>query len=186
MFLAKHVPEKMVEPPSQCISPRARCDRRGKAAGVEALRNTVVGNQRRDVPDDIEHARHVDHRPMGRPILGRIELHARAFCAFDLSDAGAHNDIHLRQSETTMAPPIKLAEQLRAQENELYLALRSWYIQPGIQKDLRTKENEAARLVLEILDPTNSSLDVRGLRRRDAHFETTRCPSDDVDQFCGI
>lgn len=85
-----------------------------------------------------------------------------------------------------MAPPIKLAEQLRAQENELYLALRSWYIQPGIQKDLRTKENEAARLVPDILDPTNSSLDVRGPRRRHAHFETTRCPSDDVDQFSRI
>jgi hypothetical protein len=51
-----------------------------------------------------------------------------------------------------MAPPIKMAEQLRAQENELYLTLRSWYIQPGIQKDLRSKENEAVQLVLEILD----------------------------------
>ena len=85
-----------------------------------------------------------------------------------------------------MAPPIKLAEQLRAQENELYLALRSWYVQPGIQKDLRTKENEVARLALEILDPTHSSLDVRGTRRRHAHVKTTRCPRDDVEQITRI
>ena len=46
----------------------------------------------------------------------------------------------------------KNASQLQAQENEIYKALKAWYLTPGIQRDLRNKENEAVQTVLEVLE----------------------------------
>jgi hypothetical protein len=36
-------------------------------------------------------------------------------------------------------------------ENEVHKALRAWYMIPGIQRELRNKENEAVQMVLETL-----------------------------------
>jgi hypothetical protein len=46
----------------------------------------------------------------------------------------------------------KNASQLQAQENEIYKALKAWYLTPGIQRDLRHKENGAVQTVLEVLE----------------------------------
>jgi hypothetical protein len=45
----------------------------------------------------------------------------------------------------------KSASELQMQEIEIHKALRSWYMTPGIQRELRNKENEAMQLVLEVL-----------------------------------
>ena len=42
--------------------------------------------------------------------------------------------------------------QLQTQENEIHKALRAWYLTPGIQRDLRHKENRALQTVLEVLE----------------------------------
>ena len=52
----------------------------------------------------------------------------------------------------------KDTSQLQTQENDIHKALRAWYLTPGIQRDLRNKENEAVQTVLEVLE-----------RRRAAH-----------------
>jgi hypothetical protein len=41
--------------------------------------------------------------------------------------------------------------QLQTQENDIHKALKAWYLFPGIQRDLRNKENEAVQTVLEVL-----------------------------------
>ena len=46
----------------------------------------------------------------------------------------------------------KDASQLQVQENEIHKALKTWYLTPGIQRDLRNKENEAVQTVLEVLE----------------------------------
>jgi len=46
----------------------------------------------------------------------------------------------------------KNASELRTQETEIYKALKSWYMTPGIQRELRNKENEAVQTVLEVLE----------------------------------
>ena len=46
----------------------------------------------------------------------------------------------------------KNASQLQTEENEMHKALKAWYLTPGIQRDLRNKENEAAQTVLESLE----------------------------------
>lgn len=46
----------------------------------------------------------------------------------------------------------KNASELQHQEHEIHKALKAWYIAPGIQRELRNKENEAVQTVLEILD----------------------------------
>jgi hypothetical protein len=46
----------------------------------------------------------------------------------------------------------KNTSQLQTQENDIHKALRAWYLIPGIQRDLRNKENEAVQTVLEVLD----------------------------------
>ena len=46
----------------------------------------------------------------------------------------------------------KSPSELQAQEAEIYKALRAWYLTPGMQRELRNKENEAVQMVLEILD----------------------------------
>jgi len=51
-----------------------------------------------------------------------------------------------------MNPAEKSPADLRVQENQLYKALKAWYVTAGIQRDLRHKENEAVQTVLEILD----------------------------------
>ena len=52
-----------------------------------------------------------------------------------------------------MLPPTKKSStELQAQENDLYKALRTWYMIPGIQRELRNKENEAVQQVLETLE----------------------------------
>jgi hypothetical protein len=52
-----------------------------------------------------------------------------------------------------MPPPAKKsASELQVQENEVYKMLRAWYMIPGIQRELRNKENEAVQTVLETLD----------------------------------
>ena len=51
-----------------------------------------------------------------------------------------------------MALLMKNAAQLRTQENDIHKALKAWYLTPGIQRDLRHKENEAVQTVLEVLE----------------------------------
>ena len=46
----------------------------------------------------------------------------------------------------------KNASQLLAQENEIHAALQAWYLTPGLQRDLRNKENGAVQTVLEALE----------------------------------
>ena len=46
----------------------------------------------------------------------------------------------------------KNISQLQTQENEIYKALKAWYLTPGIQHDLRHKENGAVQTVLEVLE----------------------------------
>ena len=41
---------------------------------------------------------------------------------------------------------------MQNQENEVYKALRAWYMIPGIQRELRHKENEAVQTVLEVFE----------------------------------
>lgn len=45
----------------------------------------------------------------------------------------------------------KTASELRTQEAEIHAALKSWYLTPGLQRELRHKENEAVQSVLELL-----------------------------------
>ena len=42
--------------------------------------------------------------------------------------------------------------QLQTQENDIHTALKAWYLTPGIQRDLRNKENGAVQTVLEVLE----------------------------------
>ena len=58
---------------------------------------------------------------------------------------------------------IKNASQLQSQENDIHAALKAWYLTPGIQRDLRNKENGAVQAVLEVLE-----------RRRAAAQETAK------------
>jgi hypothetical protein len=51
-----------------------------------------------------------------------------------------------------MAFPNKTTEEQRQQEERLYQSLRNWYTTPRLQAELRTKENEAIRAVLYVLD----------------------------------
>jgi hypothetical protein len=44
------------------------------------------------------------------------------------------------------------ASQLQTQENDIHRALKAWYLTPGLQRDLRNKENDAVQTVLEVLD----------------------------------
>jgi hypothetical protein len=46
----------------------------------------------------------------------------------------------------------KSASEQRRQEIEIHEALKRWYLTPGIQRELRNKENEAVQAVLEILE----------------------------------
>jgi hypothetical protein len=46
----------------------------------------------------------------------------------------------------------KNTSQLQTQENDIHKALKAWYLAPGIQHDLRNKENEAVQTVLEVLE----------------------------------
>jgi hypothetical protein len=46
----------------------------------------------------------------------------------------------------------KNTSQLQTQEHEIYKALKAWYLTPGIQRDLRNKENGAVWTVLEVLE----------------------------------
>ena len=46
----------------------------------------------------------------------------------------------------------KSTSQRQTQENDIYKALKDWYLTPGIQRDLRNKENEAVQTVLEVLE----------------------------------
>lgn len=54
---------------------------------------------------------------------------------------------------TAMPAPVKKSpSELQTQENEVYKALRAWYMIPGIQRELRHKENEAVQTVLEVFE----------------------------------
>ena len=46
----------------------------------------------------------------------------------------------------------KNTSQLQTQENDIHKALKAWYLTPGIQRNLRNKENGAAQTVLEVLE----------------------------------
>ena len=46
----------------------------------------------------------------------------------------------------------KNTSQLQTQENDIHKALKAWYLTPGLQRDLRNKENEAVQTVLEVLE----------------------------------
>jgi hypothetical protein len=49
------------------------------------------------------------------------------------------------------------ATQLQTQENDIHRALKAWYLTPGLQRDLRNKENAAVQTVLEVLDRRRAS-----------------------------
>jgi hypothetical protein len=51
-----------------------------------------------------------------------------------------------------MSTLTKTASDQHIEEQELYKALRTWYMFPGLQRELRNKENEAVQIVLEILE----------------------------------
>lgn len=51
-----------------------------------------------------------------------------------------------------MAMIKKTASELQAQETEIHKALKAWYLTPGMQRELRIKENEAVQTVLEIFE----------------------------------
>lgn len=51
-----------------------------------------------------------------------------------------------------MAMIKKTASELHAQETEIHKALKAWYLTPGMQRELRIKENEAVQTVLEIFE----------------------------------
>ena len=51
-----------------------------------------------------------------------------------------------------MALLTKNTSQLQTQENDMHKALKAWYLTPGIQRDLRNKENGAVQTVLEVLE----------------------------------
>ena len=51
-----------------------------------------------------------------------------------------------------MIPIQKNTSELLSHENEIHKALRAWYITPGIQRELRHKENEAVQVVLGVLE----------------------------------
>jgi len=57
-----------------------------------------------------------------------------------------------RDNVEQMALTKKNASQLQAQENDIHKALKAWYLTPGIQRDLRNKENGAVQTVLEVLE----------------------------------
>lgn len=46
----------------------------------------------------------------------------------------------------------KSGSELRMQEIEIHKVLKSWYLTPGVQRELRNKENEAVQAVLEVLE----------------------------------
>jgi hypothetical protein len=46
----------------------------------------------------------------------------------------------------------KDASPLQAQENDILKGLKAWYLTPGVQRDLRNKENVAVQTVLEVLE----------------------------------
>ena len=58
----------------------------------------------------------------------------------------------IRKAGQLMSLAKKTVAELQAQENELHKALRAWYMIPGLQRELRNKENEAVQIVLEVLD----------------------------------
>ena len=51
-----------------------------------------------------------------------------------------------------MVLPKKTTSPLQTQENDIHTALKAWYLTPGIQRDLRNKENGAVQTVLEVLE----------------------------------
>jgi hypothetical protein len=57
-----------------------------------------------------------------------------------------------------MDPLKKNTSQLPTQEKELHKALKAWYLTPGIQRDLRNKENGAVQTVLEVLERRRAQL----------------------------
>ncbi len=60
--------------------------------------------------------------------------------------------MHSEAGITLMAFKKKTTSELQAQENDMHTALKAWYLTPGIQRDLRNKENEAVQTVLEVLE----------------------------------
>ena len=46
----------------------------------------------------------------------------------------------------------KHTSDIQTQENDMHKALKAWYLTPGLQRDLRNKENEAVQAVLEVLE----------------------------------
>jgi len=46
----------------------------------------------------------------------------------------------------------KHTSDIQTQENDMHKALKAWYLTPGIQHDLRHKENGAVQMVLEVLE----------------------------------
>ena len=46
----------------------------------------------------------------------------------------------------------KNASERQTQENEIFKELKAWYLTPGIQRELRNKENEAVQTVLAVLE----------------------------------
>ena len=51
------------------------------------------------------------------------------------------------------------ASQLQTQKNDLHQALKVWYLTPGIQRDLRNKENRAVQTVVEVLERRRAAAD---------------------------
>src|SRR5437867_5273991 len=76
----------------------------------------------------------------------------------------AKTRVHSEEGITSQMALLKqTTSQLQTQEDDIYKALKAWYLTPGIQRDLRNKENGAVQLVLEVLE-----------RRRAAAHKTVR------------
>jgi hypothetical protein len=62
-----------------------------------------------------------------------------------------------RRDSIDMALIKNSPSQLQTQENDIHKALKAWYLTPGLQRDLRNKENDAVQTVLEVLDRRRAS-----------------------------
>ena len=62
----------------------------------------------------------------------------------------------------------KTPSQLQTQEDDLHTALKAWYLTPGIQQDLRNKENDAVQTVLAVLERRTAAFKTENVHKRSA------------------
>jgi len=62
----------------------------------------------------------------------------------------------------------KDSSQLQSEEHDLHVALKAWYLTPGIQQDLRNKENDAVQTVLAVLERRTAAFKTENVHKRSA------------------